>query len=274
MERTYIVYCAQSPSGKVYVGCTSTGLAERQRLHKLAAARFPHYKFYRAIKRYGFESFTWRVVEECPTHESMLEAEIRLIAELDSVRSGYNITTGGQGAAGRRNTPEQSAQHSERQRRRFECEAERRRAAKKVREWLEANPEQHAVYAERRAATLQTTEFRARAKATRLAYLAANPESIAETSKRSRAIYQERPEICSRISRTLGGKPFVAIKDGQIRHFETVEGCSRELGILAGNITHCLKGRRKSAGGFAFRYTDECEDLPSAVGAKPTEAMA
>ena len=44
-------------------------------------------------------------------------------------------------------------------------------------------------------------------------------------------------------------------KDGTlVKEWPSAKEAERQLGILPSNICNCLKGRRKSAGGFVWRY--------------------
>ena len=49
--------------------------------------------------------------------------------------------------------------------------------------------------------------------------------------------------------------PVVAIQiaTGKVKIFEGQNECSRMLGVNQGNIVRCLKGSRKSAGGYTFK---------------------
>ena len=50
------------------------------------------------------------------------------------------------------------------------------------------------------------------------------------------------------------GKPVVAIKGSLTLHFDSARQASRELGIDASSITAVCTGRKKSAGGYVWRY--------------------
>ncbi len=56
----------------------------------------------RAIKKYGSNSFSREIIEECPTKEDMIAAEIRYIAEYNCVndQSWYNMNHGGYATRG------------------------------------------------------------------------------------------------------------------------------------------------------------------------------
>lgn len=48
-------------------------------------------------------------------------------------------------------------------------------------------------------------------------------------------------------------------KDGEfIREWDSMRDIERELGIAHTNISTCCKGKHKTAGGFIFRYKEDC----------------
>lgn len=94
-----LVYKATSPSGKVYIGKTSKTLKERIASHKkdLSRKEYKNSKFYNAIRKYGFDSIIWEVVEDDVLDENINNLEIELIKKFDSYKNGLNSTTGGDG---------------------------------------------------------------------------------------------------------------------------------------------------------------------------------
>ena len=63
----------------------------------------------------------------------------------------------------------------------------------------------------------------------------------------------------NKIAIAKGGKPFAAIKDGKIKIFTSQRECSRVLGLYDSAINSCLKGKRKSTGGYTFKYIEQLE---------------
>jgi len=90
----YCVYCfTNKTNNKKYVGITSN-MEQRYKQHKTARNRCP--VFSNAIKKYGFETFDFIVLEENLTQEDAKLLEKKFIKEFNSiVPNGYNRTEGG-----------------------------------------------------------------------------------------------------------------------------------------------------------------------------------
>lgn len=100
----YIIYKATSKtSGKSYIGVTSN-FKQRKIRHKSAAYNVKNDKssntyFARAIRKYGFEDFTWDILFKTPNKQSAFEIyEKYFIAVYNTfLGEGYNLTEGGEG---------------------------------------------------------------------------------------------------------------------------------------------------------------------------------
>jgi group I intron endonuclease len=89
-----IVYLASNIlSGKLYVGITIRSLKTRIRAHK-SAAKVKPCVFYRAIRKYGIDTFEWSILEEC-NNENLLSRELFWSEFLNTlVPHGYNMVAG------------------------------------------------------------------------------------------------------------------------------------------------------------------------------------
>lgn len=85
-------------NGKIYIGATSVGFDKRKQRH-LSRARLDRGcpRLYDAIKKYGADSFDWRVVREFNSTACAFTFE-RIAIFLR--RPAYNVTTGGGGTRG------------------------------------------------------------------------------------------------------------------------------------------------------------------------------
>lgn len=93
-----IIYVAKNDvNGKCYVGKT-IDLHRRKIKHKSDALNhIQNGKFARAIRKYGFEKFSWSILDECQSETELNEKEKHFIEVFDSIKNGYNSTMGGEG---------------------------------------------------------------------------------------------------------------------------------------------------------------------------------
>jgi group I intron endonuclease len=90
-------------NGKVYIGFDSNW-PNRIKVHK-SASKKQDYKFYRAIRKYGWENFEWSVIYQSKDKQHTLnEMEKYFIKEYNSMKNGYNSTLGGDGCFGNKHT--------------------------------------------------------------------------------------------------------------------------------------------------------------------------
>ncbi len=96
----YIYKITNGVNGKMYIGQTSTSIAQRWYEHKYTAHYFNSNRcqdhLYCAMRKYGIDNFAIETVEE--VDDSRLdEREQYWIAFYDTCNSGYNMTLGGSG---------------------------------------------------------------------------------------------------------------------------------------------------------------------------------
>ena len=83
-----IIYCATSPSNKKYYGQTLGEFYNRKNRHFLEAVkRNCQYSFHRLLRKYGFDTFKWSIIEEY-----QFQNELNLINKLNE-REIYWIET-------------------------------------------------------------------------------------------------------------------------------------------------------------------------------------
>lgn len=104
LARKAVVYCAtNSITGHIYIGLTCQFSRRKSKHRRLALVNNSPTYFHRAIRKYGWDAFSFTILVECDDYEFAKQEEIRLIAEH---RPQYNMTTGGDGAHGYKHTPE------------------------------------------------------------------------------------------------------------------------------------------------------------------------
>lgn len=97
-SRSWVVYKATSPSGKVYVGITGRELGTRRVEHRYLARAGSNLHFSNALRKYG-RTMRWEVLAEVDSLEEANELERAFVARFRSSdrRFGYNLTEGGGG---------------------------------------------------------------------------------------------------------------------------------------------------------------------------------
>nr|DAI09432.1 MAG TPA: intron associated endonuclease [Caudoviricetes sp.] len=94
--RTYYIYKATNKiNGKSYVGQTCdfhSRVWQHQRCYEKEDC-----DFHRAIKEFGFDNFSWEIIETCESEDGACELEKYYIEKFNTYRDGYNMTKGGKG---------------------------------------------------------------------------------------------------------------------------------------------------------------------------------
>ena len=83
---------------KVYIGKTVSTLTKRRLNHYSSIKNKSSItNFHNALKKYPKNSFVWEVLDTAETIEELNILEIKYIDKFNSYKSGYNMTTGGDG---------------------------------------------------------------------------------------------------------------------------------------------------------------------------------
>ena len=97
-----IIYkCTNNINNKIYIGLTTKTLEWRIKKHKDDYKRKIQDKnhLYRAMRKYGFENFSWEIIDTATTKEELSEKErywIKYYDCFDNKDKGYNSTSGGE----------------------------------------------------------------------------------------------------------------------------------------------------------------------------------
>ena len=219
-----IIYKYTSPSGKCYIGQT-TNESLRRKSWNSGIYHYAGTKIDRARKKYGSKNFFYEVLvrnsysSKSIAIEDLNRLEIYYIGLYDSYRNGYNSTIGGDGVTGIKLTKEQIA---------------------KI---VEANKEKKLS---------EETK-----------------KKISESSKR----WQNTVEGRTKMSRVRKGKKhkkkhqgFESIKrkvlqlnkyGNIIAEYNSISEASNGDNSIRCNISAVCKGRRKSAGGYIWKYKED-----------------
>jgi group I intron endonuclease len=98
-----IIYkCTNKINGKAYIGQTIKALEERIKGHSYETVRGVRRPFYNALRKYGFENFTWEILDESTEIREILNSLERFyIKKFNTlVPNGYNLAPGGEGNGG------------------------------------------------------------------------------------------------------------------------------------------------------------------------------
>jgi group I intron endonuclease len=168
---------------KRYVGITTKGLAQRWYEHCWLATAGGKQALYRAMRKYGMDSFLIEQVDVAQTLEELFEKERQYILQLGTYTKtghGYNMTLGGDGvfgfefseetkvamaeaAAARFANPAERERQRERQER-FWTEIKRAEQSKKIADAHKHNPAQGKQHAEFMKQNCDPEKMRERAR--------------------------------------------------------------------------------------------------------------
>lgn len=101
-----VIYKATLPNNKSYIGCTTLKLSDRIKGHKSNAKNTStNMLFHKAIRKYGFNSVKWEVLFETNDAKILYKKEQEFIQTFNSLTpNGYNLTLGGEGWVGNKNS--------------------------------------------------------------------------------------------------------------------------------------------------------------------------
>jgi group I intron endonuclease len=106
-----IIYRALFPNGKSYIGQTIYNLEKRKYEHKYSSEHGVKFVFYHAIRKYGFDSIEWSIIDTAETQEELNEKEKYWIKYYNTCiynknSNGYNSNFGGGSGSGYKHTKE------------------------------------------------------------------------------------------------------------------------------------------------------------------------
>ena len=208
------IYCAQSPSNKKYYGYT-IDFDRRKRRHLESFKKGHKNYFYDAIRKYGWENFSWKIVESFEFHKkedlkkTLTTREIYWIAKdkSNNKKFGYNMTAGGDG---RLNSPN-SKESIEKLKKTLTGRITERRGKNYLSEMIE----KHGEKAGKKRYKIWKTK-------------------LAESHKKPIIQYNKNGVF--------------------IKNWSSIKKAEKETKITGSNICACLKGKRKTAGGFIWKY--------------------
>ena len=208
-------------NNKVYIGFTND-FPQRIREHKYASTRRSN-KFYTAIKKYGWDNFSWEIIYQSLDKEHCsCVMEPQFIMEFNSFgrkSDGYNLTIGGEAGAGEYNS----------------------------KDWIVTTPE---------GIEITVTNLNQFCKLNNLA-----SSGLGEVAKHKRQhyknwkcryAYQEKPK-----TKEIIYKYICTDVDGFEYNVEKLTGFCRQRGLFASGMLHVVKGIVPSYKGWTCRKYGE-----------------
>ena len=264
-----LIYMATSPSGKSYIGQTTKTLQERIKSHVKSAKQDSPYAFHNAIRKYGIENISFTILEDGILDTDLNEREKYYIQKYKTYEEGYNLTIGGDGvrriidndilklweqgynlreiARQLETRPNTICNHvkdllpkTEIQKRRYESVSKKKSLS------LE---EQHSIY-ELWKQGYSMTELEKicghgrRCISKTLQKMGITKEQIAQQGYQAIAVKKSKPII--QYDKNMN---FIA-------EYPSLSEAARQLQISLSNICSVLKGRRKTVGGYIFKYKE------------------
>lgn len=255
---SFIIYKVTAPNGKVYIGQTRQGLKRRKRDH-IYKAKNSLNLFAKALVKYK-DKMLWEILEQNIDSQSYADdRETFWISHFKSndKKLGYNLTEGGYG--GERNE-ESEIKRIKAVKKAFSNNPKISKRSSEVAKNLWQTRREEMISSIKAArSTKESKELTRRRSKERKR----TKESSQNISKGLKSYYED-PSNKKKTSTCLlkaHAKPFVVIKDGiEVYRFENKATASKKLGICQPNISSVLAGKRKSAGGYVFRYISESID--------------
>ncbi len=219
----YTVYQHKNKiNGKVYIGITKQKPEQRWR-HGQGYKSSPH--FYAAIQKYGWDNFEHNILFQNLTKEEACKKEQELIAKYHSMdrEFGYNSTSGGDVFTMNKETKQKISQSMMGNKNGLghPCSEEKKKKISEAQKGKHLTEKHKQKLSE--AAKNRHTPCSNQAK-----------ENIRKAS-------HKKPVYCEELKTV----------------FESVQECSRQLGIPATNISKLCKGRGKTLKGYHLRYYDD-----------------
>lgn len=237
--QNWTVYRHTSPSSKVYVGIT-TNLKERW---SNFGAHYCTYNsiFKNAINKYGWNNIQHEVLLEGISKKEAEYAERYLIKWYKTHNMSYNITEGGEGTLGRKDSEETKNRKRVSNLGKTRTLEQRDRISK-------AHKTEHAVSISRKNIEKAHDAWKGQHHSN---------ETKRKLSEKAKGRDMTALLKLARIApRNLFTRPVLQIdfNNNVIKEFLSIAEANRALGKTSNSIMNCLSGRAKSAFGYRWRY--------------------
>lgn len=246
------IYKITSPDNKVYIGQT-INLSNRKRKYKYGEYK-GQLKLWNSCQKYKWEPLdTFEIIDECLCGENKFlinEREIYWISYYDSYNNGLNCTIGGEGNCGMVISEEVK---------------EKLRIINTGKKHSQETKEKIGKY---NKGKILTEETKNKIKKTKLENPYKHSEDmkkhISDCNKGNKKMYGKihSIETKEKISKSKKGKTntyasvkIICLNNNKI--YNSQKEAANELGINSGHISCVCLGKRKSTGGYKFKYYEE-----------------
>lgn len=236
MEKTGYIYKITNPSNKIYIGktvCLNARISNYRRCNGIKEQKI----IYNSIKKYGWENHIFEIITEAPQN-ILSDLEIKYIKEYNSFHydnpDGMNLTKGGDGSLGRKDTFEtiqkrinsiKGRKHSEQTKQLMSSLKKGKPSSSKGVPCSEQRKQKISQSNKGKLRSKLTTE---KINQTKLLNLIKKHECILQIDKATNKIIKEWITLPKFIS--------------------------NELGICSSNIAKCLNHKKPHAVGYIWRY--------------------
>ena len=266
----YIVYKhTNKTNGKCYIGIT--GRDNPKRRWGGGSGYSQNTYFYSAINKYGWEGFDHSIIAEGLSLEEAYEMERELIKEYDSTNRlhGYNLDLGGNGAGSRseatrkKNSESRLRLYRETDLRKKISEGGKRRFAKseeheklsKAAFLRNQNPQKFKNICDGNRRRWKNDDEHVKVSDGLKSYYANNPDRKQEISEERRRFFAEHPE-----KKKVRAVVQLSKTGEDIKVWSSLAEAARQIGTSPQNISAVCNGRRRTAGGYIWRYSNELQN--------------
>ena len=226
------IYSITSPSGKVYIG-QSTNIEKRLYYYQTCWEHIKRQrKLYSSFKKYGIENHVFEIVEECDL-EILDEREIFYIDLFESTVKGLNIKLGGIGGKQTQETKNRIGKSN-----------------------LGISRPKTPEQIEKLRGQTRTEETKLKMVMAKKGFNITWGDKISEAKRKNPFKYSEESK---QKMRKNSGVPILQFtkENHYVKEYHSAKQAERETGIKNDNISSCLRGKSKSAGGFIWRYKEK-----------------
>lgn len=203
-------------NGKIYIGQTTMGINHRKRMHVNSSNAGSNLPFHNAIRKYGLQAFTVEAIAFALDLKELNRLEQILIKQYDcKVPNGYNLKDGGDS-------------HS----------------------WHPASKQKASNSAKDRILRDNGKQIRAFQKIGQTALKGTIPWNKGKKITDVEVLKRQSESHIGQVA--WNKKSIICIETGQ--EFDSLHAAAKALKLQVGHVCSVLRGKRKSTGGFTFKY--------------------